>query len=99
MIASCGFMENELRQFSKEGVTLADSVETLRVDLRTRVERLGAKEQARRKKWKVRFPIIEKNKAFQKSYMKVGVKSLLRAGMMPARTWGAHAVEIAPTGR
>ena len=38
MIASCGFLEDELRQCSKEeGVTLADSVETLGVDLRTRV--------------------------------------------------------------
>ena len=33
-----------------EGVTLADSVKTLGVDLRTRVKRLGAKEKARRKK-------------------------------------------------
>ena len=24
MIASCGFLENELRQYSKEGVTMAD---------------------------------------------------------------------------
>ena len=46
MIASCGCLENELRQFSREeGVTLADSVETLGVDLRTRVKRLGAKEK------------------------------------------------------
>ena len=51
MIASCGFLENELRQFSgEEGVALADSVETLGVDLRTRVKWLGAKEKARRKK-------------------------------------------------
>ena len=49
MIASCGFLKNELGQFSKEGVTLADSLETLGVDLRTRVKRLGAKEKARRK--------------------------------------------------
>ena len=50
MIASCGFLENELSQVSKEGgVTLADSVETLGVDLRTRVKRLGAKEKARSK--------------------------------------------------
>ena len=43
-----------MRQFSKEeGVALADSVETLGVDLRTRVKRLGAKEKARRKKCKV----------------------------------------------
>ena len=56
MIASCGFLENELHQVSREeGVTLADSVETLGVDLRTRVKRLGAKEKARRKKCKVRF--------------------------------------------
>ena len=31
--------------------------------------------------------------------MKVGVKKLLRAGMMPARTWGAHAVGMSPTER
>ena len=69
MIASCGFLENELSQFSKEeGVTLADSVETLGVDLRTRVKRLGAKEKARRKKCKVRFSIIRKDKAFQKNH-------------------------------
>ena len=91
MIASCGFLENELSQLSKEeGVTLADSAETLGVDLRTRVKRLGAKEKARRKKCKVRFSIINKDKAFQKKYMKVGVKKLLRAGMMPARTWRAR---------
>ena len=105
MIASCGFMENELRQFSKEeGVPLADSVETLGVDFRTRVRRLGAKEKARRKKCNVRFsPFFflkkKKTKAFQKNHMKAGVRKLLRAGMMPARTWRAHAVEMAPTER
>ena len=31
--------------------------------------------------------------------MKVGVKKLQRAGMMPARTWGAHPVGISPTER
>ena len=97
MIASCGFLENELRQCSKEeGIC---SVETLGVDLRTRVKKLGAKEEARRRKCKVRFSIIKKNKAFQKNYMKVGVKKLLRAGMVPARTWRVHAVGIAPTER
>ena len=100
MIASCGFLENELRQYSKEeGVTMADSLKTLGVDLRTRVKKLGAKEQARRKKCKVRFSLIKHNKAFQKSFMKVGVKKLSRAGMVPARTWGVHAVGMAPTER
>ena len=97
MIASCGFLENELSQFSKEeGVALPDSVETLGVDLRTRVKRLGAKEKARSKKGKLRFSIIKKNR---KNYMKVGVKELLRTGVVPARTWGVHAVGMAPTER
>ena len=61
MIASCGFLETELRQFSgEEGMTLADGVETLGVDLRARVKRLGAEEKAKRKKCKVRFSLIEK---------------------------------------
>ena len=64
-------------------------------DLRTRAKRLGAKEKARRKKCKVRFSLVKKNTAFQKSYTKKGVKKLLRAGMMPARTWGVHAVAAA----
>ena len=76
MIASCGFLENELSQFSKEeGVTMADSVETLGVDVRTIVKRLEVKEKARRKKCKVRLSLIKKNKAFQRNYMKVGSRS------------------------
>ena len=72
MIASSGFLENELRQFSGEDrVTLANSVETLGVDLKTRVKRLGAKEKARRKKCKVRFTPIKKNKAIQKFHSSV----------------------------
>ena len=67
MIASCGFLENELRQYSKEeGATLADSVETLGVDLRTRVRRLGVEEKARRKKCNVRFSLKKKDKALKK---------------------------------
>ena len=99
MIASCGFLENELRQFRREGVTMADSVDTLSVDLRTRVNKLGAKDEARRKKCRVTFSLTKKNKAFQTGYVKVGVKNLLRAGMMPARTWGVHAVGMALTER
>ena len=58
MIASCGFLEDEMRQYSREeGVTIADSVEPLGVDLRTRVERLGAKKKTRRKTCKVKFSI------------------------------------------
>ena len=49
-----------------------DGVETLGVDSRTRVKRLGAKDKARRKKCKVRFSIMKKNKAFRRNYMRVG---------------------------
>ena len=46
MIASCGFLENDQSQFSKEeGVTLADSVETLGADLSIRVKRLERKKK------------------------------------------------------
>ena len=58
------------------------------VTMRARVKNLGAKEKARRKKCTVRF-----------SLMKVGGKKMLRAKMMSARTWRAHAEGMAPTER
>ena len=90
---------NHVNNSKEEGVTMADSVETLGVVLRTRVKKLRAKEQARRKKCKVRFSMIKKNEAFQKNYMKLGLEKLLRAGMVPARTCGVHAVVMSPTER
>ena len=39
---------------------MADGVETLGVDLRTRVKSLGAKEKVRRNKSKVRFSLMKK---------------------------------------
>ena len=90
MIASCGFLEDELRQCSKEeGVTMADSVETLGVDLRARVKRLRGQAKARRRKCNVRFWFIQNKKAFHKNYLKVGVRELLRTGMVPARARGS----------
>ena len=59
---------------------MTDSVETLGVDLRTRVKNLGAKEKGRRKKCKVRFSLIEKNKVLRKELHEGGVKKLFRAG-------------------
>ena len=40
--------------------------------VRIRVKMLGVKEKARLKKCKARFSPVKKNKAFQKSYVKVG---------------------------
>ena len=48
MIASCGFLENELRQFSREGgVTLADCVETLGVDFENKSENAESKRKSK----------------------------------------------------
>ena len=64
-------------------------MDTLGVDMRTRIKKLGAKEKARRKKCWVRFSLIKKNKAFQKSYMKVGAKKLLRSGHGASKDMGS----------
>ena len=67
MIASCSFLEETLRECSKrEGVIVAESVETLGVDLRTQTKKLGAKEKAR-KRCDVTFSFIRKNRVFQKN--------------------------------
>ena len=51
MIASCGFLEKELRQFSREeGVTVADSVKTLHVGLSTRVKTVGRERKSEEEK-------------------------------------------------
>ena len=47
----------------------------------------------------MRLPLIKKNKAFQKSYMTVGVKKLLRVSTIAARTWGVHTVGMSRTER
>ena len=51
MIASCGFPESELSQFNKEeGVTLADSVETLGVDFENKSQEAGSERKSEKKK-------------------------------------------------
>ena len=74
--------KNELRQFSREeGVTLADSVETLGVDLRTRVKSWKhPKKKERRKKCRLRFQLIKNNRAFQKNYMKLESQEVVTSG-------------------
>ena len=99
MIASCGFLENELRECSKEGVTMADSVETLGVELRTRVNKLGAKGKARRKEVQSEILAHQEEQGLPKELHEGGVRKSPRSGMMPARTWGVHAVRTALTER
>ena len=78
---------------------LETSVETLGVDLRTRITQSGAKEKARRKKYDVRFSLIKENRICQKNYMMTGVRELVRTVLVPARAWRGQAVGIAPTER
>ena len=75
MVASCGFLDNELRQCSNEGgVTMAESVESLGVDLRTSVKRLGVTEKSE-KKCKVRFSLIKKNSLPKEQHESWGSRS------------------------
>ena len=79
---------------------MADSVETLGVDLRTRVKRLGAKEKARRKKCKERFSLIKKNKAHQKNNMKVGGQEVATKGYGTSKSMeSAYSGDLTPTER
>ena len=61
-------------------------------------KQLGA-ENGRRKKCDVRFSFTMKNSVCQKNSMRIGVRKLLRRGLVPARVLGGRAVGIAPTER
>ena len=100
MIAFCGFLENEISQFSKEeGVTLADCVETFGVDLRTRVKSLGAKEKARRKKCKVRFLDYQEELGLPAELHESGCQEVAVCRHDASKDLGAHAVGMSPTER
>ena len=76
-------MVEELRQCSKEeGVTMADSVESLGVDLRTRVK-FGSERTA------VIFSLIKRNKAFKKNYMKVWGQEVVTSGYGASKDVGS----------
>ena len=85
-------------QQERRSVCVATSVETP-VDLRTRTKQLGAKEKARRKRCDARFSIARRNHAFQKNYVRIGVRKLLRWSMVLARVRKGQAVGIALTER
>ena len=63
---------------------MANSVETLGVDSRTRAKQVGAKEKSRRKSCEVRLSLI-RNKNCSDNYMRTGVRKPLRTGLVPAR--------------
>ena len=65
VFASCRSLEEQFQKCSKpEGVGFAGSVETLRVDLRTRTKKLGEQDNARRRKCDVMFSIFWRNRVF-----------------------------------
>ena len=68
VITSCEYLDEGFPEYSKEGIGLATSIETLGVDLRTRTKQLEAKEKARRKKCEVRLTLIRKNRVFQQRH-------------------------------
>ena len=52
--------------------------------MRTQTKQLRSKEKIR-KKCEVRFSVIKNNRFFQKNYMRIGVRKLLRAWFLPER--------------
>ena len=68
---------------------MADSVETLGVDMRTRVKRLGVKKKAWRKNCKVRFSLMKKNKAFQKELHESGCQEVVTSGCDASKDLGS----------
>ena len=99
---SCVRPEGHFKECSeREGAGLADSVETLGVDLRTRkrTREQGAKEKARMRKCDEEVAIAKTNHVFQKNQMRAGVMKLLRVGLVPARVRGRQAIGISPTER
>ena len=55
--------------------------------------------KARRRQCDVRFSIARRNRVFQKTYLRIGLRKLLRMGSVLARGWRVQAVGIAPTER
>ena len=88
VIASCSYLEEKFQECSKrEEAGLATSVETLGVDLRRRTVQPGAKEKARRQKCDLKFSFARRSRVFQLNYMRIGVRKLLRMGLVFARVW------------
>ena len=86
-------------QSRRGGVGFPHSVETFGVDLRITTKQWGAKEKTKRRKCDVRFSIAMRNHVFQKKYMRIDLRKLLRMGLVLAGVWGGQAVGISPTER
>ena len=89
MIVSSRFLEDELRQCSKvEGVMMADSVETLGVDLRTRVKRLGAKEKSKNKEMQSEILAHEEEQGLPKVLHGGGGQEVVTSGYGTSKNVG-----------
>ena len=79
MIASCGFLENELRDGRQRG----------NVGRRQENKNREVESERKSEEEKVQAEILDRQEeqGSSKELKVVGVKKLLRAGMMPARTW------------
>ena len=75
MIASGGFLEDELCQCSRRRSDDGRQCGNAWSRLENEGQEVGSERKSEKKKCKVRFSLIKKNKAFQKSYMKVGSRS------------------------
>ena len=99
MIASCGFLEDELRQCSEEeGVTIRHCGND-GCRLKNKSQEVGSKRKSEEKEVQSEILSYQQEGSLPENFVKTGAKKILRAGMVPARTWRVHAVGIAPTER
>ena len=101
-ISSCEYLEERFWECSKkEGVVFATNVETLGGGLEKEKQRSWERRRRRKESSAMRDVRLSGkiNRVCQKNYMMIGVRKLLRTGLVPATAWRGQAVGIAPTER
>ena len=62
-------------------------------------EAVGSTRESEKKRCNVRSSLIKTNRIFRKTFLTIGVRKLLRTGLVLARAWAGQAVGVAPTER
>ena len=88
VITSCKYLEEVPGIQRERRSCLGNKCRNTGSGFGTRTRQLGAKEKARRKMCDVRFSLIRDNRVFQENYMRIGVRKLLRVGLVRAGVWG-----------
>ena len=91
MIASCGFLEDELRQHSKKGVTMADSGNACSA-LENQSQEVGSERKSKKEEGQGEILAYQQEKSLPKELHGSLGQEIVE--MVPARAWRGHAVEM-----